>query len=100
MLSIDLKQDVFYSSGTSKSPVLAIIDTGCSKNVCGQNFLTDYSLELQKRIIPFSFRKEYSSTKFSFANGESKRSNYSTSIPIFFGSKTFTVSVDVFSDVF
>ena len=83
----------------SVSATTAVIDTGCTKDICGSEFLDHYFAELASRNIKFKRKHKTGGLKFHFGNGESRISDYSVVIPLYFGDKTFSVTVHVFDGV-
>ena len=77
----------------------AIMDTGCTKNVTGKVFLAGYLNELRMRNISFVERRRYNTSKFKFANDQTKQSDYVVKIPVFLGNKRFNIDVHVFDEV-
>ena len=91
--------DTYKVLFTQSFSTVAIIDTGCSKDVCGSSFVNGYFEELRLRGVSFKEKRKHGGLRFSFANGEFKYSDYRVYIPIHFGNKIFNIEVNVFDGI-
>ena len=73
---------------------MAILDSGCTKTVCGQNWLTAYldtlSLQDKKTVKRFD-----SANSFRFGDGRTVQSLGLVHIPVYIGSKKSILSTDI-----
>ncbi|XP_066911985.1 uncharacterized protein [Clytia hemisphaerica] len=88
LFSDTLKQFVGETLGT------AVLDSGCTKNVCGKTWLGCYLETLDKNQL--STVKEFkSSTSFKFGNGDSVESLKKVKVPAYIGGKNVFIETDV-----
>ena len=78
----------------NESSMSAVLDSGCSKTVCGENWLFNYTKNLsdydQQHI-----KKTDSSASFTFGDGSSEKSLMRLSLPCYVGGKRCYVETDV-----
>ena len=89
-----LSEDRKMSRLVKESLGMAILDTGCSKTVCGEIWLSEYEETLspkEKRSVA-SFP---SKTSFIFGDGVEVVSERSVKIPVTIGSKSVSIQADV-----
>ena len=88
LFSDTLKQFVGETFGT------AVLDSGCTKNVCGKTWLGCYLETLDKSQR--SMVKEFESgTSFKFGNGDSVKSLKRVKVPAYIGGKNVFIETDV-----
>ena len=72
----------------------AIIDTGCPKTVCGQDWFDVY-IDTLSRKDRDSLKTKTSNDRFRFGNGVFYPSQYHAIIPIYVGQSRYELGVDV-----
>ena len=72
----------------------AVLDSGCTKNVCGRTWLGCY-LETLDRSQQSQVKESKSSTSFKFGNGDSVKSLKKVKIPACIGGKEVFLETDV-----
>ena len=89
-----LSEDRKMSRLVRESLGMAILDTGCSKTVCGEIWLNEYEETLspkeQRSVVSFP-----SKTSFIFGDGVEVLSERSVKIPVKIGSKSLSIQADV-----
>ena len=73
---------------------LAVIDTGCPKTVCGNEWLDAYMDSLSSKDRNH-IRYKRSSNRFRFGDGKSYKSQKRVTIPIFINNEKHHLNVDV-----
>ena len=72
----------------------ALLDTGCSKTVCGVQWLNHYINSLTKYQRD-KVREEKSVSKFTFGDGRSFQSEKRVTLPCFVGGLSVEITTDV-----
>ena len=72
----------------------AVLDTGCSKTVCGLNWLNGYQESLSE-FQRAQFHEEHSDSSFTFGDGNTYKSMKRVRVPCYIGKKKATITMDV-----
>ena len=72
----------------------AVLDSGCTKNVCGKTWLDSYLNTLTEKDAQ-KVLEESSSSSFRFGDGNSKTVNKSVTIPARIGNQDIMIKTDV-----
>ena len=72
----------------------AVLDSGCTKNVCGESWLTNY-LDTLTESDRFKVVVEKSSSSFRFGNGKSLNSKKMVTFPAQIGKEDIMIKPDV-----
>ena len=93
VLMADLENKEYLSLFLSDLFGMALLDSGCSKTVCGKKWLSAYldTLSIQDRK---SVQRNDSSNKFRFGDGQFFQSMGTVFIPIYIGSRRVILCTD------
>ena len=72
----------------------AVLDSGCTKNVCGKAWLDSYLNTLTQKDAQKVVEESFSSS-FGFGDGDSKTANKSVIIPARIGNEDIMIKTDV-----
>ena len=87
-------QDQYMSTFLSETFNSAILDSGCSKTVCGRVWYEKYCDSISEKDVQ-SIEEIKGTSKFKFGNGESFPSIKKVRIPAKIGSKSVRIETDV-----
>ena len=72
----------------------ALIDSGCSRTVCGKSWMKDYTESLSD-YDRSCIKEQNSNVSFTFGDGNSEKSIKKVKIPCYIGGKRCTIETDV-----
>ena len=76
-----------------------VIDSACTASICSEEFLLNFENSLTDYGVTESIHRDYSDRlTFTFADGNTRKSDYVAYLPIRIGSYHLTMRVDVFQD--
>ena len=87
-------QDQYMSTFLSETFNSAILDSGCSKTVCGRIWYQQYCDSISEKDVQ-SIEEMEGTSKFKFGNGESFQSLKKVRLPAKIGSKSVQIETDV-----
>ena len=87
-------QDKYISTFLSETFNSAILDSGCSKTVCGRVWYEQYCDSISEKDLQ-NIQELESASKFKFGNGESFQSSKKVKLPAKIGNKNVQIETDV-----